>query len=167
MSYVFQDARAVRSQIVSLISIYPELAEDAELLADTVEGETDFERVAEKVLDFIRDAETLAAAVKARKDDIAERQKRYERQADSGRKVMLSLLKAARMDRVTLAEATISITKPRDGVSITDLDALPQGFFRSERKALPKEILAAIKSGETVPGAELARGESGLMIRTK
>src|SRR6478609_9412108 len=110
MSYVFQDARAVRSQIVSLISIYPELAEDAELLADTVEGETDFERVAEKVLDFIRDAETLAAAVKARKDDIAERQKRYERQADSGRKVMLSLLKAARMDRVTLAEATISIT---------------------------------------------------------
>lgn len=167
MTYVFKDAMAVRSQIAGLIAVYPEIEDDATLLADTIEGETDFERVLEKVLDFVREAETREAAVKDRKDTMAERQKRYGRQAESGRKIMLSLLKAARVDKVTLAEATISLTKPRDGVSITDLDALPQGFFRTERKALPKEILAAIKSGEAVPGAELAPGEAGMMIRTK
>ena len=167
MTYVFKDAMAVRSQIAGLIAVYPEIEDDATLLADTIEGETDFERVAEKIVDFIREAETRASAVKERKDTMAERQKRFERQSEGGRKILMSLMKAARVDRIVLVEATISLTKPRDGVSITDLDALPQGFFRTERKALPKEILAAIKSGEAVPGAELAPGEAGMMIRTK
>lgn len=167
MTYIFKDAMALRSQISGLIALYPELEEDAQLLSDTIDGETNFERVAERVLEFIREAETMSSAVKERKDTMAERQKRYERQSESGRRILLSLMKTARVDKVVLTEATISLTKPRDGVSITDLDALPQGFFRSERKALPKEILAAIKSGETVPGAELATGEGGISIRTK
>ena len=167
MTYIFKDAMALRSQISGLIALYPELEEDAQLLADTIDGETNFERVAEKVLEFIREAETMENAVKERKATMAERQKRYERQGESGRRILISLMKTARVDKVVLTEATISLTKPRDGVSITDLDALPQGFFRSERKALPKEILAAIKSGETVPGAELATGEGGVTIRTK
>jgi len=167
MTYIFKDAQAVRTQINALIAHYPELEEDATLLADTIDGETEFERVAEKVLEFIRDAETLASAVKQRKDDMGERQKRYERQGESGRRILMTLMKAARTDKLVLTEATISLTKPRDSVSITDLDALPQGFFRSERKALPKEILAAIKSGETVPGAELVTGEGGVSVRTK
>lgn len=167
MTYVFKDVMAIRSQISGLIALHPELEEDAQLLADMIDGETDFERVAEKVLDFIREAETMETAVKERKATMAERQKRYERQGESGRRILMSLMKTARVDRIVLTEATISLTNPRDGVTITDLDELPQGFFRSERKALPKEILAAIKSGQTVPGAELATGEGGVTIRTK
>lgn len=167
MTYIFKDAQAVRTQISALIAHYPELEEDATLLADTVDGETDFERVAEKVFEFIRQAETLAHAIKERKDDMGERQKRYERQGESGRRILISLMKAARTEKLVLTEATISLTKPRDSVTITDLDALPQGFFRSERKALSKEILAEIKSGHPVPGAELVTGEGGIAIRTK
>jgi hypothetical protein len=47
------------------------------------------------------------------------------------------------------------------------MDALPQGFFKTERKALSKEILAALKAGEKIPGAEIRIGEAGLMVRTK
>ncbi len=80
---------------------------------------------------------------------------------------MLQLMEAAQQDKVTLAEATLSITKPRTSVQVLDIDALPQGFFRNERKPLTTEIKAALEGGDKVPGAELVLGSSGLMVRTK
>lgn len=165
--FIFRDAQIVRNQINALIATYPELEEDATLLADTLDGETELERVMEKLVSFVRDAETMAAAVKARKDEIAERQKRFERQGESGRKIIHQLMEAAHQSKLTLPEATISITAAREKAEIVDLDALPQGFFKTERKPLSKEILSALKAGEKVPGAELVIGDSGLMIRTK
>lgn len=167
MTYIFQDARIVRNQIEALKAIYPDLEEDADLLANTVEGETDFERVIGKLLDFVRDAETMADAVKARKDEIAERQKRFERQSDAGRKIILSLMGAAQQPKVTLAEATLSITKPREKTVIWSEEELPQGYFQMIRKPDTKAITAALKAGESIPGAELETGAAGLMIRTK
>lgn len=167
MTYIFQDARIVRNQIEALKAIYPDLEEDADLLANTVEGETDFELVIGKLLDFVRDAETMADAVKARKDEIAERQKRFERQSDAGRKIILSLMDAAQQPKVTLAEATLSITKPREKTVIWSEEELPQGYFQLIRKPDTKAITAALKAGESIPGAELETGTAGLMIRTK
>lgn len=167
MTYVFKDAEIVRKQIEALKAIYPEIQEDADLLADTLEGETDLDRVLSKLVDFVRDAEAMASAVKARKDEIAERQKRYERQSETGRKIIQQLMESAQTSKVTLPEATLSITAPREKVEVLDADALPQGFFKTERKPLSKEILAALKAGEAVPGAELRTSEQGLMVRAK
>ena len=167
MSYVFRDAQIVRQQIEALKALYPEIEEDAELLADTIEGETDLNRVLEKIVSFVRDAQTVAEAAKARKDEIAERQKRFERQAESGRKIIQQLMESAHQTKVVLPEATLSITAAREKVEITNVDDLPQGFVRLERKPLAKEIMSALKAGKEVPGAELALSESGLMIRTK
>lgn len=167
MSYLFKDAQFVRTQIQALIAAYPELEEDATLLADMLDGETDLYRVLEKLLNERREAETMASAVKEREGDLTERRKRFERKADGVKKIMLQLMEAAQQDKVTLTEATLSITKPRTSVQVLDIDALPQGFFRNERKPLTTEIKAALESGDKVPGAELALGNSGLMIRTK
>ena len=167
MSYVFNDARIVRNQIEALKALYPEITEDADLLVDVLEGETNLDRVLEKLVDFVRDAETMTAAVKARKDEIAERQKRFERQAESGRKIIQQLMESAHQTKVMLPEATLSITAAREKAEIIDVEALPQGFFKTERKPLSKEILAALKAGDNVPGAELTIGSCGLTIRTK
>lgn len=166
-SFLFKDAQFVRTQIQALIAAYPELEEDATLLADSVEGETDLYRILEKLLNERREAETMATAVKEREGDLSERRKRYERKADGVKKIMLQLMEAAQQDKVTLTEATLSITKPRESVEVTDLDAIPQGFFKTERNALSKEIMAALKAGEKIPGAEIRIGEAGLMVRTK
>lgn len=167
MSFMFQDAQHVRSQILGLVAVYPELQEDAELLADVLEGETDFLRIMEKLVEYVRDAETLAEAIKARKADMADRQKRYEAKGDAGRKAILSLMSAADQVKVTLPEATISLTKPRHSVHVSDVEQLPQGFFKTERKALTKEIMSALEDGQEIPGAELAMGNGGITIRTK
>ena len=167
MTYLYDHARIVRNQIEALKGIYPELEEDAELLENTVAGETDFERVIDKLVSFVREAETMAEAVKARKDEIAERQKRFERQGEAGRKIILSLMDAAQQPKLTLAEATLSITKPREKLNIWAEDELPQGYFALIRKPDTKAITAALKAGNEIPGAELELGNPGLTIRVK
>lgn len=165
--FLLNDAQIVRNQIEALKAIYPDLEEDAELLATTIEGETDFERVMERLVSFVRDAETMAEAVKSRKTDIADRQKRFERQSEAGRKLILSLMEAAEQPKVMLPEATLSITAPREKLNIWSEEELPQGYFQLIRKPDSKAITAALKAGEDIPGAELEPGSAGLMIRTK
>lgn len=167
MTYLFEHAQIVRNQIEAIKGIYPELEEDAGLLATTVEGETDFERVIDKLVNFVREAETMAEAVKARKDEIAERQKRFERQSEAGRKIILSLMDAAQQPKVTLPEATLSITKPREKLVIWAEEEIPQGYFAIVRKPDTKAITAALKAGNEIPGAELELGAPGLRIQTK
>lgn len=167
MSYIFKSASQVRSHILSLIAAYPELEEDATLLADMVEGETELNSVLGKLLSERREAETLASAIKQRESDLTDRRKRFERKADGVKKVMLQLMEIAHQDKVVLPEATLSVTKPRVSVEIIDLASLPQGFFKTERKPLIDEIKTALESGEQIPGATLSLGNTGLMVRTK
>jgi len=167
VTYLYDHARIVRNQIEALKGIYPELEEDADLLATTVEGETEFERVIDKLVSFVREAETMAEAVKARKDEIAERQKRFERQGEAGRKIILSLMDAAQQPKLTLAEATLSITKPREKLNIWAEEEIPQGYVRLIREPDKKAIMAALRSGNDIPGAELEVGQPSLMIRTR
>lgn len=165
--YVFKDAQIVRNQIEALKALYPEITEDADLLADTLEGQTALDTILARLVDFTREAESMAAAVKARKDEIAERQKRFERQAESGRKIIQQLMESAHQSKVVLPEATLSVTAAREKVEIIHVDDLPQGFFKTERKPLTKEIKEALMAGHDVPGASLQIGECGLMIRSK
>ena len=167
MSYLFREAGVVRNQIEALKAIYPEMTEDADLLAGMIEGETDLERVLDKVLSFTLDARANAAATKDRKDEMGERQKRFERQEQTGRAILLQLMDVSGQSKIVLPEATLSITAARTSVNITDVNDLPQGFYATERKPLSSEIKIALEKGERIPGAELVMGECGLMVRTR
>ena len=105
--------------------------------------------------------------IKEREADLEERRKRYEQQAEAYKTLMLSLMQYASQDKVTLTEATLSITKPRSSVEVTDLLELPQGYWRLERIADKAAIKKSIDAGETIPGASLKTGEAGLTIRSK
>lgn len=161
------EADFVRSQIDALLCAYPDLEDDIGFLADVLEAETDLHRVLEKLLGERREAETMASAIKEREGDMQERRKRFERKSAGVKKIILQLMEAAQQEKITLPEATLSITKPRVSVDVTDIDALPQGFFKTERKALTAEIKTALESGSEVPGAQLVMGDVGLTVRVK
>jgi len=167
MSYLQVDIASFKAHVAELLNAYPELAEDEDLRADMIDGETALVPLVERLLRMKLDADTMAAAIKARKAEIAERQSRFERKADGAKALIKSVMLAADLPKVTLPDATVSITKPRTKVNILDVNELPQGYYAIERKAKSAEIKAALEAGETIPGAELTLGEEGLMVRTK
>lgn len=167
MSYLFKDAEVVKAEISRLLASYPEIAEDTQLLADSIEGETGLHKILERALESRQEALTMASAIKEREAALKERRERYERQGDAFKSLMLSLMKHAEQDRVTLVEASLSITKPRSSVVVEDANQLPQGYFSLERVADKKAIKDAIDAGEEIPGAFMQAGETGLTIRVK
>jgi hypothetical protein len=165
--YLALDAQTIERQINALMEAYPELAEDEALRADMIEGETDLMSVMRRVLDHQQEAASMVEAMKSRKTDLAERMSRYERRSDAMRALMLNLMSVADQTKITLPEATISMTKGRDAVEIIDINALPQGFYSLERKADKSVIKEALSAGHEVPGAALRTGDATLTVRTR
>lgn len=167
MSFLQVDIAAFKAHVHELLATYPELAEDEDLRADMFEGETDLHALVERLVRMKLDADTMASAIKARKQEIAERQSRYERKSDGAKALLKGVMLAADLPKVTLPDATVSITKARTIVEITDETALPQGFVEIRRVPKKTEIKAALEAGEEIPGAALGLSEEGLMVRTK
>ena len=165
--YLYLDAAFVKAEIAKLIEANPELAEDESLRADMIDGETNATRIIERALAEQQGAEMMVGAVKAREIDLAARRGRYERKSEAMRSLIKSIMRAANLDRITLTEASLSLTKARQTVGIEDLDQLPQGYFKTTRQADKAAIKAAFDRGEEIPGTFLVTGDMGLTIRTK
>ena len=167
MSFLKVDIAEFKAHWAGLLEAYPELVEDDELRADVLEGETELHGLVKRLLKIRVDSAAMASAIKAIKQDNAERQARFERKADGASAMLKSLLIAADVDKVTLPEATVSVTSVRTIVEITDEDALPQGFVELKRVPKKAEIKKALEAGEQIPGAALGLSGEGLMVRTK
>jgi len=167
MSYLKVDIATFKAQWADLLASYPELAEDDELRADVLEAETELHDLVRRILRIRTDAAAMADAIKAIKQDNAERQARFERKADGATALLKSLLLAADVDKIVLPEATVSVTKPRATVEITDENALPQGTYALKRVPDKAAIKRLLEQGEEIPGATLALGDEGLAVRTK
>ena len=165
--YLFLDAAFVKAELGKLLAEYPELETDEELRADAIEGETDAHKIISRALEARQEAETLAGAIKAREVDLSARRSRYERKSDAMKSLIRSIMQAAQLSKLTLPEATLSITSPRQTVVVEDLEALPQGYFKTVKQADKTAIKSALEQGNEIPGAVLATGISGLTILTK
>lgn len=167
MSFLRVDIAAFKAHVADLLAAYPELAEDDGLRADMFEGETDMIPLVSRLLRRKLDADMMVSAIKERKGKIADRQARYERQSDGFKALIKSVMIAADLDKLTLPDATVSVTKPRITVEITDENALPQGFVEIRRIPNKAEIKKALEAGENIPGAALGLSDEGLMVKTR
>lgn len=167
MSFLQVDIAAFKARWTALLEEYPELSEDGQLRADVLEGETDAHRIASKLVRIAKEREALANGIGAYINELHDRKRRELQGADGARTLLKSLMDAAGVDRLTLPEATVSITKPRVVVETTDLDAIPQGYAKFEKRADKAALKTALEAGEDVPGAALGLSDDGLMVRTK
>lgn len=158
------DASFVVAKLARLKADFPDLEDDLDLLADTIEGETDFERVLTQVVEEKIEADAMVTGAGAEAKKLTQRKQRAERKSDLMRDLALTLMTEARKHKVTLPIATLFIVAGRPGVVIDDLTALPQGFTKID--AVKSAIKEAIEKGEEVPGAHLAAGPDTLTIRT-
>jgi hypothetical protein len=158
---------AVRDQ---LNAIDPTILEDERLLADMLEGEGgDALAVIDRIVRRAIEVSDFAEMAKQRKAAIGARQARFERQNDALRQAVANILQTLGLTREPIErdDFTLSIRAGSSRVVITDLAELPASFVRVTREPMVREIGAALRAGEAVPGAMLGgNAQPVLTIRT-
>lgn len=167
MTRIELDIAQLRRAIADMCAKYPELSEDDELFADALEGETDLHSILARLVDMAQEAKAMEAAIKSRMNDLKARADRYGAQSDRSRALIQALMTQYGQTKVTLPEATLSISKPRKSVAILDINDLPQGFYSLVRHADKAAIKTALDADEDVPGAALVEGDASLTVRVK
>lgn len=157
----------LQNRITELLSAYPELAEDEGLRADTFEGETDLNSVLARLLDYARDAETMNEAIELRRGALQERAVRYRNKHVLMRNLIQQIMEHANLSKVTLPEATLSISHRAPSPVVADAAQIPEAFMRVKKEPNMAEINAAIKAGTAVPGVSMSNGSTSLTIRTR
>lgn len=150
-----------------LLAEFPELADDDETLADTLEGQTDLPTV---IARFIRDArrdEALADGLATLIKDEQERKSRLGARADKRRRIALSLMQAVEMGKLEQPDFTASVRRVPPGVVITDEAVLPDSYVKTVRQPDKTALREALGRGEEVPGATLGNGSETLTIRSR
>lgn len=147
-------------------------AEDADLVTDTVEGETDLMEAIKAALDEIDEAELLILGGKAKMQQIDGRVAAEEKRVERLRAAIERAIVSAELPTpIKLSTATISISRRKPGVVIDDEAAIPSRFFvqpPAPPPKLDKKALAdALDSGGAVAGAHLDNGSVSLLIRRK
>lgn len=153
--------------IEAMLVAHPELVEDDELRADMFEGETDLVTLMSRLVRIRQERLARAEGVNTYIGDLTSRRDRDARGADGIKAAMVKLMTAARLPKLVLEEATISLLNGRQTVSILNLDELPQGTFTTERKPDKAAIKRLIDAGDDVPGAAIVTGEASISVRVK
>lgn len=159
----------IRQLIANLLLAHPELFDDEESRALSVESETpavDYLRVIEHRR---REAETMAGALAGQIAQLELRQARFVHQEKACRQIALDIMNEAQLPKLVMPEATYSIGKPRERVLIPDIQSVPLELCHPPAVPKPdmKRIAEALKAGERFNWASLVTGEPSLTIRTK
>lgn len=145
--------------------------DDAHLVADTIEGETNLHEAIVAALDEIDEAEVLILGGKAKIEQLTGRVAAEEKRVDRLRAAIERAIVTSEMPTpIKLATATISVSKRKPGVVIDDEAAIPSRFFVQPPAPAPKldkKALADALAAEPVAGAHLDNGSLSLTIRRK
>lgn len=155
------------SQIAALKVAFPELEDDEELLETTLEGETDLHGIVTRVLELEAEAKGMAEAIKARRDALLAREARYKRQVEGFRSLVQRVMESVGLKKLTLPEATLSLTIRAPEPIVTDEALLPEECFKVVRTLDKTAIKALCKEGTIPGGVTMSNGSVGLRILTR
>ncbi len=160
---VIQEAR---NAVTALLLEYPELADNDQLRADMIEGETAFNDVVRRLVIEAKAAAGHADGVTATIKEMQDRRSRLEQREERIRALVLSLMQSADLTKLALPEATLSVSQRKPAPIKPDTaDGLPEEFVRTKREPDMAAIHAAHKEGRAIPGVAISNGSVQLMIR--
>lgn len=167
--YFAADVAYTSRAIDAMLKAYPELSEDDVVRLDTLDGETDLKEVVSRILQAAGEVSAHVDGLNRYIEQVEQRRDRKKASVSAMRSLVLRLMATAKLDKLPLAEGTVSVRPGSKSVSITDLDAIPQGYFRvvTEKRPDKEAIRKSIEAGEFIPGAAIVVGENTLTVRTK
>lgn len=140
---------------------------DAETFWDSLDGETDVLDIADRIISNMQADAALANAAKAHADALAARAKRLGQREGAHKAALLTLLNATGQKKLERPAATVSRRSGSLSVRIVNEGDIPSQLCTVKTTTAPDKaaIRKAIEAGETIPGAELARGADGVTVR--
>jgi hypothetical protein len=166
-----QAATLIRSVRERLLAEDPEIADDPDLWRDTLDGETDAVDLIRNLIRASIDADLTAEAARKRQAEIAGRAERAERRKLAFRAAAMGLMDLAGVTRLPEPDFVARIQAGQPHLGQLDLDALPPDYIDVEvtvtRRPLKDRLLADLKAGQTIPGAQLRPSSPFLVINRK
>lgn len=157
-----------KSQIAAVATMMrDELGADERLYLDTLEGETDLFEIAGRLLEEIEEDEGVQAAIAKQMEDRQSRKERAKHRNDVRRQGLIALLGCAKLDKLVLPEATLSVRDVPPKAIVSDETAVPDSLCRFKRSPDIAAIKAEMEAGRAVPGVTLDNGGTTLTIRRK
>jgi hypothetical protein len=160
------DPHIIKLQINALKASHPELMEDDEAWALTLESETDLDEVLTSIVRRIEDTKALVIGTKDRFDELKARKDRFENRVEALRGLAFKLMEAANVAKLELPEATLSLRNVAPAVVIIDEEKLPDIACKFERKPDKAKIKELLSTG-VVAGAAMSNGGKTVSIRVK
>lgn len=162
------DPRVVRQSIENLKLLHPELLEDDEAWAATLESETDIQELLTRIVRRIEDTKALVIGTKDRFEELKARKDRFELRVEGLRNLAFKIMESADVPKLELPEATLSIRKGQPQViGGDDTCNIPDEYWKYSRDLDRTKIKDALKDGKTVPGFTLSNAAPSLTIRIK
>jgi hypothetical protein len=159
---VWQGARA------RLLMEDESLEHDQQALEEILGQET--EEVEEALARTVRAAvfaKSQAEAASKMIDDLQARRQRYLNRDQSLRGTALAIMSAMEWKKREAPDFTVSIRAPHQSVKITDEAAVPDEYVKVTRTPDKTALMADLKVGVVIPGAELAEGLPSISVRTR
>lgn len=168
--------RAVHIQMEAAKKLMDSLKEqgldgDAELIADSIEGETNFLEAIEAALAEIDEREILKFGLREKIKTFGTREKQQDDAIDRIRALIEQAMMATDQTSLKLTTATISLRKVAPGLVITNEADIPARFWVEQPRPAPKldkkALAEALKAGEAIEGAALDNGSLTLSVRRR
>ena len=154
-------------EIERLRKAFPELDDDLDLLADSIEGQTDFDQLCDAILAQYVERLAMRKGVKAHIEAMKARDERFGKAANVFKGLLHDLVKASGQTTIRRPLATLSIAKGRRKLVLDD-DFNAQGYMRTPApEPMRADIAAALAAGDEIAGARIEPGEPTFSVRTK
>jgi hypothetical protein len=141
---------------------------DDETLADTLEGITDLHEMIAAVIRSALVDEALHAGLRLRVDDMRERLSRLELRASKKRQLVLEAMTEAGLSKLEQPDFTASARAGSPALVVIAENKIPDPYWLPQPPKLDRQaILAELKRGIDVPGAQMSNPKPVLSVRTK
>lgn len=158
----------VRQEIANLGFRFPQLVEDADAWAISIESETSTFDVLRQIERRRQEAAAFAGGLASNIAELELRKERFVEREKAMRSLAYRIMEIADLRKAEFAEATYSIRAGQQKlIGDADPKAMPAKYCRVKYELDKEKIKEALKAGEAVTGFELSNAEPSLSIRTK
>jgi len=160
-----------KSKAIDLLRTYAaECEDDEDLKIDLLEGATDLFEAFDRYVALVRKLKGWVGCLKAEENDLKARRNRYEDQIERLERGLQTALELIDVKKVERPNYTLSRRRVPPSVIIDpsrEIDLPAKYWITPDPRPDRRAILADLKNGEQIPGAQLGNGSETISIRTK